>query len=76
MWTLPYLFSVSWPILKNVSTDSSVLIKVTRALSSPVLGDAEVAGVKKVSNPCILKILACSLMSNVSWTQIMLGECQ
>ena len=80
VWTRTDSVSVSGPILKKfsgcfLSTSSSRLTRVMRPLSSPALGEDELAGVKKVSKPCILKVLAFSIVSRVSWTQIMLGEC-
>ena len=80
VWTRTDSVSVSGPILKKfsgcfLSTSSSSLTRVMRPLSFPALGEDELAGVKKVSKPCILKVLAFSIVSRVSWTQIMLGEC-
>ena len=61
VWTRTDSVSVSGPILKKfsgcfLSTSSSRLTRVMRPLSSPALREDELAGVKKVSKPCILKM--------------------
>ena len=65
------MFQCLGPFQKKISgcfwsTSNSRLTRVIRPLFSPALGEDDLAGVKKVCNPCILKMLvAFSLVSKV-----------
>ena len=77
LWTQTDRDSVSGPILEMLSgcylsTCSARLTRVMRTLSSHAFREDELAGVKKVLNTCVLSF---SIVSRVTGTKMMLGEC-